>query len=202
MVNTNAEISRLRELMPASGRMKVRILLDDRQSAVIQASFPRPWRQSHPITLNFVLWQELSLPQRDLLFLRYVCWLLSVRLLKPELYQGIAAVGIVGTVFELTQTDAVGMLAAAGLSAIAATQVWRQSRGAANEIAADEAALRIAQRRGYEEAEAARHLLAAIEAVPRIEGRGQPNFTELLRAQNLRAIAGLSNAPMPERMRS
>ncbi len=188
--------------MPASGRMKVRLMLDDRQSTVIQAPFPRPWHKSHPITLNLNLWQDLSLPQRDVLFLRYVCWLTSVRLLKPELYQGIAAVGFLGTLFEVAKADAVGVLAAGGLTAIAAFQVWRGSIGTQTEIAADETAIRIAQRRGYSERDAARHLLEAIEGVPRIEGRGQLNFTELLRAQNLRAITGMSPAAVPESLRT
>lgn len=197
MVNTNAEVTRLKDLMPASGRMSIRILLDDRQSTVIQAPFPRPWKRSHAIKINGALWQALSASQRDVLFLHYVSWLGSVKLLKPELYQGVAAVGLVGAVFELLQADAVGILAAGGLTAIAATQVWRRSTGTQAKLTADEAAIRIAQRRGYSERDAARHLLEAIELVPRIEGRGGMNYTELLRAQGLRALLGTVNAPPP-----
>ena len=202
MVNTNAEVTRLKDLMPASGRMTIRILIDDRQSTVIQAPFPRPWHRSHPIRINWSLWQELAVSQRDVLFLHYVCWLTSVKLLKPQLYQGVVAAGLVGTVFELLQTDAVGIAAAGGLTAIAATQVWRNSTGNQARIDADEAAIRIAQRRGYSERDAARHLLEAIEAVPRIEGRGGMNYTELLRAQRLRALMGTVNSPPPARMRT
>ncbi|HEY9655303.1 MAG TPA: hypothetical protein V6C50_07410, partial [Crinalium sp.] len=68
------------------------------------------------------------------------------------------------------------------------------------ELDADEAALRVAQRRGYEEPEAARHLLSAIEAVAEIEGRSL-NFIELLRSQNLRSIAGVSPVGVPDRAR-
>ena len=202
MINTNAEITRLKDLMPASGRMKVRILIDDRQSTVIQAAFPRPWKSSHPITINQSLWQELSASQRDLLFLHYVCWLTSVRLLKPKLYQGVTAVGIAGTLFELFQTDAVGILAGGGLTALAAMQVWRDSTGKQAKLEADEAAIRVAQRRGYSERDAARHLLEAIEAVPQIEGRGGVNYTELLRAQSLRTVLGTVNTPPPARARA
>lgn len=201
VVNTNAEVTRLKDLMPASGRMTTRIVMDDRQSTVIQAPFPRPWQRSHPILINWSLWQVLSASQRDVLFLHYVCWLTSVRLLKPELYQGIAAVGLAGTVFELLQTDAIGILAAGGLTTIAATQVWRSSTGNQAKLDADEAAIRIAQRRGYSERDAARHLLEAIEAVPRIEGRGGMSYAELLRTQSLRAILGTTNTPPPTRMR-
>ncbi len=115
-VNTNAEISRLRELMPASGRMNTRLMLDDRLTSVIETPFPRPWHRSHPITLNWVLWQEMSLPQRDLLFLQAVCWLSSVRLLKLEPYQGVAAAGALMGIFELVQGDVVGTLAGGRLS--------------------------------------------------------------------------------------
>lgn len=202
VVNTNAEVTRLKDLMPASGRMKTRISIDDRQSTVIQAPFPRPWQRSHPITINWSLWQALSVSQRDVLFLHYVCWLTSVRLLKPQLYQGVAVAGLIGTVFELFQTDAVGIVAAGGLTAIAATQVWRDSTGNQARLNADEAAIRIAQRRGYSERDAARHLLEAIEAVPRIEGRGGMNYSELLRTQSLKAMIGTTNAPPPARMRT
>ncbi|MGB5972060.1 MAG: DUF3318 domain-containing protein, partial [Nodosilinea sp.] len=47
MVNPNAEIGRLRELMPATARMKTKLMLNDRQTNVIKAEFPRPWQQAH-----------------------------------------------------------------------------------------------------------------------------------------------------------
>ncbi|MDB9529128.1 DUF3318 domain-containing protein [Oscillatoria sp. CS-180] len=202
MVNTNAEITRLKDLMPASGRMKIRIMIDDRQSTVIETPFPRPWQRSHPISINWQLWQELSVSQRDLLFLHNVCWLISVRLLKPELYQGIAAVGVLGTVFELFQADAVGILAAGGLTAIAASQVWRTNTGNQAKLDADDVAVRVAQRRGYSERDAVRHLLEAIETVPRIEGRGGMNYTELLRSQKLKSRLGTANTPPAARIRT
>jgi hypothetical protein len=43
-------------------------------------------------------------------------------------------------------------------------------------------------------------LLSAIEAVAAIEGRSL-NFTELLRSQNLRSIAGVSPVGVPDRAR-
>lgn len=202
MVNTNAEVTRLKDLMPASARMKTRIMIDDRQSTVIETPFPRPWHKSHPITINWRYWQELSASQRDLLFLHSVCWLTSVQLLKPELYQGVAALGLLGTVFELFQTDAVGIVAAGGLTAIAATQVWRSNTGNQAKLDADETAVRIAQRRGYSERDAVRHLLEAVETVPLIEGRGGMNYTELLRAQQLKSRLGTVKAPPPERIRT
>lgn len=202
MVNTNAEITRLKDLMPASARMKTRIFIDDRQSTVVETPFPRPWQRSHAISINWSLWQALSVSQRDLLFLQQVCWLTSVQLLKPELYQGITAVGLLGTMVELFQTDAVGILAAGGLTAIAATQVWRSNTGNQAKLDADEKAIRVAQRRGYSERDAVRHLLEAIEAVPQIEGRGGMNYTELLRSQQLKSRLGSISAPPAARIRT
>lgn len=201
MVNTNAEVTRLKDLMPASGRMKIRLVIDESQSTPIQSPFPRPWKRSHPISINWTLWQELSVSQRDLLFLHHVCWLTAVKLVKPQLYQGITVVGVLGTCFELFQADAVGIAAASGLTFLAASQVWRQSTGTQAELEADEAAIRVAQRRGYSERDAARHLLEAIEKVPLIEGRSGMQYAELLRAQGLRAILGTISAP-PTRIRT
>ncbi|MGD1932371.1 MAG: DUF3318 domain-containing protein [Leptolyngbyaceae cyanobacterium] len=202
MVNTNAEITRLKDLMPASGRMKTRIAIEDRQSTVVETPFPRPWQRSHVITINWGLWQELTVSQRDLLFLHQVCWLMSVKLVKPELYQGVAALGLLGTIFELFQTDAVGIVAAGGLTAIAASQVWRSNTGNQAKLDADDTAIRVAQRRGYSERDAVRHLLEAIETVPLIEGRGGMSYPELLRAQQLKSRLGTVNTPPTARIRT
>jgi hypothetical protein len=121
-----------------------------------------------------------------------------VKWLKPDIYQGVAVAGLLGGAVELVQQDLVGTVVAGGLTAIALTRIWRTNHSQELEITADEAAIRVAQRRGYSETEAAEHLLSAIEAVAKIEGRPSLNFTELIRTQNLRAIAGLSAVGVPE----
>lgn len=194
MMNPDPEIRRLLDLMPASGRMLTKLVSRPEQSTVIAAQFPLPWHRSRPVYINFDLWGQLSRGQRDLLLLRTVSWLTSIRWFQPNIYQGLVAAGVVGTVFELAQGDAIGAVTAGGLTALAGTQIWRGSRGPQVELEADEAALRVAQRRGYEEAEAAKYLIDAIEVCAAMERRPGLNFTELLRCQNLRAIAG--NAPM------
>lgn len=198
MVSPDLELPRLRELLPASGRMKTRIKLDERQPRLIATDFPRPWKMRHTISLNLSFWGQLTVPQRDMLFLRQVCWLTSVNLLQPDWYRGLVVIGAVGTVMQLLQQDVVGLVAAGGLTALAGTQVWRQVRGSRAEVAADEAALQVAQRRGYSEIEAAQALLQAIEAVPQLEGRSSLTFTELLRCQQLRSLIGVSPVPVPE----
>ncbi|MDF5716372.1 MAG: DUF3318 domain-containing protein [Rhizonema sp. NSF051] len=194
----NVEIRRLIDLMPASGRMMTKIVSKPEQAKIVDISFPLPWNQDRPIYINFDLWRRLTKPQRDLLLLQTVSWLLGVKWFKPDIYQGIAVAGLLGGLVESTQADPVGIIVAGGLSALAMVRIWRNNRSQQSEIEADETAIRIAQRRGYSETEAAQHLLSAIEAVPKIEGRSALNFTELIRCQNLRVIAGLSSVGMPK----
>jgi hypothetical protein len=201
MINPDSEIYRLVDLLPASGRMFTKIKSKPEQPAVIMAQLPKPWDRTRPVCINFDLWSQLPKPQRDLLILRTVNWLGSVRWLKPDLYQGLVAAGIVGTVFELVQGDIIGAVTAGGLTGLAGSQIWRNNYSSQRELEADEAAVRVAVRRGYSETDAARHLMAAIESVSQIEGRIQLDFTELLRVQNLKAIAGLSPVGVPQTLR-
>lgn len=195
-MNPDSEIRRLLDLLPASGRMKAKIVSKPQQPMVIEYYFPQPWVQEWPIVINFDLWSRLSKPERDLLILGAVSWLSSGNWLKPDLYQGLVVAGVLGAVVELFQADAVGVIVSGGLSAIATMQIWRTNHSLKLETEADEAAIRVAQRRGYTEVEAARHLLSAIQAIAKIEGRSL-KFNQLIRCQNLRAIAGLSTVGVP-----
>lgn len=192
------EIRRLLDVMPASGRMMSKIVSKPEQPKVIDCSLPFPWNQERPIFINFDLWRRLSKPQRDLLLLRTVSWLTGVKWFKPDIYQGVAVAGLLGALVELVQGDAVGVVVGFGLTAIAGNRIWRASRSEESELNADEAAIKVAQRRGYSETEAARYLLSAIEEVAQLERRPNLDFTELIRCQNLRAIAGLSPVGIPE----
>lgn len=200
VMEPTAEIRRLLDIMPASGRMMTKIVSKPEQSQVIDSSLPLPWNRERLIFINFDLWRRLSKPQRDLLLLRNVSWLTGVKWFKPDVYQGVVLAGFLGAIVELMQTDTVGVLVAGGLTAIATTQIWRSSRSSQTELNADEVAIRVAQRRGYNETEAAQHLLSAIESVAKIEGRSGLDFIELIRHQNLRAIAGLSPVGVPEKL--
>lgn len=192
------EIPRLLDVMPASGRMNAKITSKPEMPKAIDSPFPVPWRQEWPILINFDLWSQLSLPQRDLLLLRTVTWLQRVQWLKLDLYQGVAIAGFLGSLIELAGADPVGAIAAGGLSFFAGSQIWRNNRSTQSELAADEAAIQVAQRRGYSETEAAAHLLAAIETTAKIERRPSLSFSELIRCQNLRAIAGISPLGVPK----
>ncbi|MEH2460830.1 DUF3318 domain-containing protein [Nostoc sp.] len=194
----NVEIRRLLDVMPASGRMTTKLVSKPQQAKVIDASFPQPWNQARPIYINFDLWHRLTKPQRDLLLLQMVSWLTGVKWFKPDIYQGVVLAGLLGGSLEAVQSDVVGVAVAGGLSAIAAFRILRTNKSQESELNADAAAIKIAQRRGYSQAEAAQHLLSAIEAVAKIEGHSSLNFSELIRCQNLRAIAGLSPVGMPE----
>jgi hypothetical protein len=194
----NIEIRRLLDVMPASGRMMTKIVSKPEQKQVIDAAFPLPLSQSRPIYINFDLWRRLTKPQRDLLLLQIVCWLTGVKWLQPNIYQGVVLAGFIGGIVEAVQSDVVGVVISGGLTALAAIQIWRVNRSQESELNADIAAIRIAQRRGYSETEAAEHLLTAIEAVAKIEGRSGLNFSELIRCQNLKVIAGLSPVGIPK----
>ncbi|MGB5974587.1 MAG: hypothetical protein WBG38_14785, partial [Nodosilinea sp.] len=61
--------------------------------------------------------------------------------------------------------------------------------------------VQVAQRRGYDQAEAAAALIRAIETVPALEGRRVLTVNELIRCQNLRSQAGRSEFSVPESYR-
>ena len=193
-----AEIRRLLDVMPASGRMMTKVISKPEQADVIDSPFPLPWSQARPIFINFDLWRRLSKPQRDLLLLRTVSWLIGVKWFKPDIYQGIVVAGLLGGTIQLLQGDTVGVIVAGGLTALAGTRIWSSTRSQGSELNADEAAIRVAQRRGYTETEAAEQLLSAVETVARLEKRPNLDFTELIRCQNLRALAGLSPVSVPD----
>ncbi|EKQ68304.1 Protein of unknown function (DUF3318) [Leptolyngbyaceae cyanobacterium JSC-12] len=201
MYGYDQEIRRLMDVLPASGRMLTKLVSKPDQRVVIDAPFPLPWMTERPILINFSLLSELTPPQRDLLVLRTVSWSTGVKWFQPSVYQGVLLAGVLGVVIETVQTDPVGILAAGALGAIAGTQIWRNNRSTQRELDADEAAIQVALRRGYTEPEAARALLTAIEQVAEIEGRRGFSFVELLRCQNLKAIAGISPIEVPTDVR-
>lgn len=201
-MSIESEISRLLDVMPASGRMLTKIVSKPQQSKVIDLPFPMPWkRDSRPIYINFDLWRRLSRTQRDLLILRATSVLVGVKWFKPDIYQGITLAGLAGLTTELIQGDVVGIVVAGGLTAIAANQIWRSNRSVQRELDADDTAIKVALRRCYTEVEAAQNLLEAIEAVAEIEGRPL-TFAELIRCQNLRAIANISVVSVPETVKN
>ena len=201
-MNLDSEISRLLDLMPATGRMLTKIVSRPQQSKVIDTPFPMPWERGlRPIFINFDLWKQLSRPERDLTLLRGVSVLTGVRWFKPDIYQGITLAGLVGLTTEIVQGDAVGIVVAGALTAIAGNRVWRTNRTLEREITADEEAIKVAIRRGYTQTEASRQLLNAIETIAKIEGRQSLSFTELIRSQNLKTMGNLSPVGVPDMVR-
>lgn len=113
------EVRRLLDVMPASSRMTMKIVSKPEQPKVIYATFPLPWNRERPIYINFDLWLRLAKPQRDLLLLQKVSWLLGVKWFKPEIYQGVVLLGLLAGLVESAEADVVGVAVAGGLSAIA-----------------------------------------------------------------------------------
>lgn len=200
-LDRSEEISRLLDLMPASTRMMTKLASKPQQIVPLEAPVAVPWKQDYKIYINFDLWSQMPVEQRDLLLLRAAAKLETTKWFKLEWPQGVVAVGAFATIFELSQADAIGVLVAGGLSALAANQIWRVHRGVKAELRADEEALRVAGKRGYRKAEAAKGLLNGIESVAKLEGRSSLNFIELVRSQNLKAIAGVSPVGIPQKYR-
>jgi len=200
-MNSPSEMAHLIDLMPASGRMYCKLVDAPNQSSVITVSPPPPWDRNRTIAINFDLWADLPQAQRDMLLIRTVTQATAVRWFKLDWQRGLAVVGALGSVVELAQGDAIGVVAAGALTGWAGWQIWKENRSSKQEIDADEAAVQFALRRGYSEQDAARSLMGAIESVAKIENRFPLDFVELLRIQNLRAIAGLSAVPVPDDLR-
>ena len=200
-MNPDKEVYRLLEIMPASGRMLAKIISQPQQQEVIETPFPLPWNQQRPIYINFDLWRRLPKQQRDLVMLHHVCWLCEIKWFKFDLDRLLLVAGLLGGISEITELDLVGILIAGGLTTFAATRIWRNNRSVKVELQADDAALAVATRRGYTEVEAANYLLQGIESLAKLEGRSSLNFNELIRCQNLKAIAGLSPIGVPEKIR-
>ncbi|WP_414527400.1 DUF3318 domain-containing protein [Nodularia chucula] len=192
------EIRRLLDVIPASSRMTINIVSKPEQPRVIDAAFPLPWNHERRIYINFDFWLRLAKPQRDLLILQRVSWLMGVKWFQPQIYQGVVLLGLLAGLLESVQGDVVGVVVAGGLSTIALGRIWRINQSADSELNADLTAIRIAQRRGYGETEAAEHLLSAIEAIAVMDKNSPLSFNELIRCQNLRAIAGLSAVGVPK----
>lgn len=192
-MNPDVEISRLFNLMPASGRMGIKIFSKPEQSQVIYTPQPLPWSKERQIYINFDLWRYLSMPQQDLLLLSAVAGLLQIKWLQPNWYQGMAVVGLIGGWVELTQGDAIGMVVSSSLALVGLRQLWQRSNDSELAVEADQKALQIAMRRDYAEVKAAEELYRAIVQVAEIENKRGLSFTELLRCQNLKAIAGIAS---------
>jgi hypothetical protein len=157
-----------------------------------------PWQKGTKININFRLWRQMAESHRDLLLLQEISWRQQTRWLQTGAYQGVAASALVGGIIEAMQGDVTGMAIAMLLGTIGINQILRNNKGSQITIKADREAIEIAQKRGYREDEAARGLLEAIPMAAKLAGRDQPEFTELIRCQNLKAIAGLSKTTMPE----
>jgi hypothetical protein len=85
------------------------------------------------------------------------------------------------------------------LGTIGINQILRGNKSSQVQVLADNEAIAVAQKRSYGEVEAARALLEAIPAAAKLSGRDKPEFTELIRCQNLKAIAGLSKTTIPDK---
>ena len=197
-MNINEEIARLRDLLPASWRMTTSVKSKPEQTELISSLQILPWAKGAQIGINFRLWRQLPEAERDLLILREISWRQQTKWLQTGAYQGVAALALMGGIVESLQGDVTGIAIAILLGTIGVNQILRGNKSSQIQVQADNEAIAIAQRRGYAETEAARALLEAIPAAAKLSGRNTPEFTELIRCQNLKAIAGLSKTTIPD----
>ena len=198
-MNINEEIARLRDLLPASWRMTTSIKSKPEQIELISSSQILPWAKGTEIEINFRLWRQLVEAERDLLLLREISWRQQTKWLQVGIYQGVGAMAVVGGIVESVQGDVTGIAIAILLGTIGINQILRGNKSSQVQVLADNEAIAVAQKRGYGEAEAAKALLEAIPAAANLSGRDKPEFTELIRCQNLKAIAGLSKTTIPDK---
>ena len=198
-MNINEEIARLRDLLPASWRMTTSIKSKPEQPELIASSQIFPWAKGTQIEINFRLWRQLIEAERDLLVLREISWRQQTKWLQVGIYQGVGAMAIVGGVVETVQGDVTGIAIAILLGTIGINQILRGNKSSQIQVLADNEAIAVAQKRGYREDEAAKALLEAIPAAAKLSGRDKPEFTELIRCQNLKAISGLSKTTIPDK---
>ncbi|MBD2177901.1 DUF3318 domain-containing protein [Pseudanabaena sp. FACHB-1998] len=197
-MNINEEIARLRDLLPASWRMYTAIKSKPEQPELISSLAILPWQKGAQININFRLWRQLPESHRDMLLLHEISWRQKTKWLQTGAYQGIAAAAAIGGIVEAVQGDVTGIAIAFLLGTIGINQILRTNKSSQVQVLADNEAIEIAQKRGYTEVEAARAMLDAIPAAAKLAGRNTPEFTELIRCQNLRAIAGLSKTTIPD----
>jgi Protein of unknown function (DUF3318) len=204
MNDSSQEIMRLEDLLPASWRMQTKVIGGLERVPLIISTAPVPWANRTKISLNLRLWSQLSRSQRDLIFLQEVAGRLSTRWFAPGIYQGLTLLALCATIWQLTQSDIAGGAVGLLLTLLVADRVKRRQSGLQARLRADEESIRIAQKRGYDQKEAARSLLAGLEAKAMItESNGRADlavdyqFELLIRCQNLRAIAGISDVVIP-----
>jgi len=196
-MNAAQEINRLADLLPASWRMASKIKPKPEQPEVITSSPILPWSSTSQIMINFRLWAQLTPTHQDLLLIREAAWRQREKWFTVGTYQFVTLGAAMSAIAELVQADPLGITASLGLGAIAVNQIWRKNRSNEIQLEADSDALKVAVKRGYTETMAAKTLLEAIQALSKLEGRSAPEFVELIRCQNLRAIAGLSHVTVP-----
>ncbi|MFN3926628.1 MAG: DUF3318 domain-containing protein [Pseudanabaenaceae cyanobacterium] len=197
MLDPAQETARLKDLLPASWRMRTTIKPSLVPYQVITSSALPPWRNPLKVEINFALWSELALVERDLLFLREVSFDHQRNWLKFGVFQSLFILSLVGSLLQFNQGDLTGTAIALGLGSVSAWQVWRQTQGVAVQLSADWEAIQVAERRGYTQTTAAQALLASMARVAEIEGRTTPDFVELIRSQQLKVLAGLSDISIP-----
>ena len=188
-MNINSEISRLLDVMPASGRMLVKIVSKSGQSEVIKIPFPFLWnRNNRLIYINFGLWCQLAEGQRDLLILRIIFHLTDIYSFKLNLNQIILLFGVLELFVKAIQQDTLGVSVFGILIIIFMRQFWYGNRSIQKEIDIDKDTIKASVKRGYTKSNAAKNLLEGIENIAKLEGHSLLESKYLIRLEYLQSL--------------
>ena len=186
-MNINSEISRLLDVMPASGRMLTKIVSKSTQSEVIRIPFAFPWNRSKRlIYINFDLWYQLTEAQRDLLILRVGFHLQDVYSFKLNLNQFILSLGVLELFIKVLQRDTLGISIFGILIIIFTKQFWYGNQNIQKELDFDKDTIKASLKRGYRKDDAAKHLLEGIKKIAKLESH--PKLESKIRLEYLQSF--------------
>ena len=186
----SAEILRLKELLPASGREKIEILPASlNQLEVIRGSRLLPWQRRLKIYIKAYEWGQLTPNQRSSIFLHKVGYHSPALTRTLDFYAALIGLGGISMVVEGMQRDPVGITVAGGLGGLAIWQLVRDRASDRRLLAADSYAIDRLVLRGLPRIQAVEALGQALNIEARLEGRTGNELQDVLRYQNLKRLA-------------
>lgn len=184
------EVDRLLDLLPASMRDHVQILIaPDSQRSVIKGRRQLPWQRQMRLYIKPYEWQQFTPNQRASLFLHKVGYYSRNNSRQLDFYMAIVALGGLSLVFEAAQQDPVGVTVSGGLSGLALWQLRRDQTSDRRLLAADAYAVDRLVLRGVPRLQAVEALGQALHVEARLEGRSGNDLLDVLRYQNLKRLA-------------
>lgn len=184
------EVQRLQDLLPASLRNTVEILVaSDQQIPVIRGQRQFLWQQKIRLYIKPYEWKQFTPNQRSGLFLHKVGYYSRTISRQLDFYLALTALGGFSIMFEILQQDPIGITVSSGLSGLALWQLRRDETNDRRLLAADAYAVDRLVLRGMPRLQAVEALGQALHIEARLEGRSGNELLDVLRYQNLKRLA-------------